>query len=716
MALESVIEFHFPLEKLFDLVRHRLLEEDVCFPDFLDPLDEELSVLDHVSFPEGGALRFSGETVEIDLKPSGSVTVSPVQLLVPVQVFLKTKSCLEDPSCAPDAYKHGGPLTVNLVFTLTAEADRLCAHYVSIEFLNNPVPIEVWELGKLCTRMPLHALSPLLGTIPPVRNSMVSANSSLTLLAVRFELDESGTAPLPESHWLSFSTGGLAPGLDEKDWSLFLGSKLVEKGIERKYSQSIADSDKFTLKEGPSATWFPFGSQGAGAAIVTMSGDVDVDECVNDIGVAATIYTEFSVDANMPNQVKAHATLYTDLVDSDVFVCGLPFAGAGWVVNPWLGVIIMGAILIASGEVEPGEDQLSLPSECKASTENMEFDCTFPFNTPKIKLSSRKVAPSGTLVLDKMVGQPEGPVFGGSCSVPQVPEVVPIHVTSTGFTFGMNADCNTALQMGYDCTVKIIGTGRICGNGIEILDDPKHMFAVTPVKPNLYNGDPVAVWFPFSGDVWDPPSIKDYFDNPYPCRLKIVSSRGAQCFEIAPPPKPVGTPSEWSQQLQQAAIQLTNRCTKLQFPIRFLRIWLGDPPWELPASVIFEGEAAQATIFRVTDAHAELLTQNLVTREGHLLKSGLAVRLRVRGRFAARDAHQAEVQFDEVIPSELRAGINQAGKGVDLSAGRLRKTISVQKQLPPGVSKLSLDLDLSMDELLGPRLSFEGGMNQGPRG
>ncbi len=609
-AQGRTIEFQLSVEKLSELVSNRIMAESetLCAGElnlFGWPV-----VLDHMEFPAGGALRREAETTpwppadpNQPLISAGPYDIRRTQLAIPVTFLVKSEECVLDATCGRDEYALP-PAALDMIFTLSARGSALCVAYDGLE--HNGTPLDLGStLGTLeagfCQGLNLGAINQLIGQGSTVTNTGLSTNSTFEYIAFRIELDgqvwddsiPGFSAPPPDPAWLSFFAGQTGPGLDQlpgRDWSVFVDHALFTSRVVQRFDTSLTNSTKFEVERPPgvTGTWTPQGESG-GNVTITFSGEVDIntDFCVLEtIGVdPATVAMDYSVHQQTPNILRTHATLETDLVDSDVLVC------SGLLGFHPPAILSLG---IVASTIQPGEGDLNLPAEC-TTLSGTEFVCALPMQLPDVSVGNG-IGLTGTLTLDKMVGLAAGPVMGGPCAI--APRTLSrMNFASDGFDYGVHGGCYGSPNgtgewpwIGYRNTSEVSGLGILCQD-IEIINDPLGLFAVVgapragerlsdccPRRASTF-----GIKFPrYSAD---PSVVAQYFDPNsehyrYPCQVLIRSSAGSQTFEIPPP-----TEGDQQRHLLELMIKQADCIPPAEVPIRGTDImWQINPA---PIDIVF---------------------------------------------------------------------------------------------------------------------------------
>lgn len=724
-AGSHIMELQIQTNKLITLVEQRLAEETICFDgEFELPTESGLYVLDHVEFPEDTHLERAGDGI---------------QLVVPVDVFTKTSECLHDPDCGLHNYQPDTPLRLEFVFDITGEAIEddegvarpfMCIRTAGLRINDVPVPagaapglqaaLESVALNT-CIPISLDALRDLLAGDPTIRMIGAGADATLGRIALRIQFVDPNNlgAPLDPS-WSTFPDGIIMPSAPNSEWSLFISADLFSQTVVDRFGSDLAGKERVEVTSAPEALWTPLADAG-GRVKVVLGADIDVEIC--SIGTDADITVAFSASAGSPNIVHADGTLDIDLDDGDVFVCTLA-GGPGF---PFLlnsVVTLLKAISIES--LLLGSDS-TLPDDCTQQGDE-GFACNFPTDLPRISLSRWNLpfSPGGSMTTTTLFGVNQGPVLGGPMTTTPVPPYFPLSVDTSGFNYGVKGGCSS-LKLGWSCGVRLEGTGRLC-EPIQVLDDPYGVFEVNwhgahPLGSNYigFPGQDFEVIFPRPGS-----DIEAYsaLSTPYPCKLFIRTSIGAQTFAIPGPDASTINPGE---SIVELSIAQANCLKEITFiPHRMNPLWLVDPPpFDLQAQVLFDEPDLQQKVMTTELLDASIFGIGPVggppneSGETFVSNTPMQLQVNVRSRFAAgapraKQSGAAQPRVPDEMQFTLTAPINvdltgKMGDGGLQGEALLREAFSRildadPDQLPDGVRSASffVDIDPSQVTFNGP--------------
>lgn len=197
----------------------------------------------------------------------------------------------------------------------------------------------------------------------------------------------------------------------------------------------------------------------------------------------------------------------------------------------------------------------NLGSNCKKlDDENYECEDEFDLTLAGI---------GGRLELGKIQGYPEGPVLSGNLVNLRdfnVGKITGINLTP--FKWQIVGTCNSGFSIGNQASI-FIGVeppAALCS--ARILDDPLGEFALTL-------GD---------NELTITPKFKpEYVGSPYPCRIRLITTRGVRTLNIAPPQAQTAQETE---NLEAAGLRAIASCYSWEkhFTPKEKIQWLIDPP------------------------------------------------------------------------------------------------------------------------------------------
>lgn len=417
------------------------------------------------------------------------------------------------------------------------------------------------------TTVDLSSLSRLLNRLVNAINAGITCDSNGDFVAMRVEIRADGDFG-PE-----FFTQNRGNLLNAGDWALLADARIFTEEGTQKIKTGLENVSKFRLKRGPSVSWDPSGP----ALNINLGGEA-VDACpffVDDIDmdVDAEIRTVLSVP--QVNILKTHYNFEVSASNvAEEMACAVtaallwPFIGlvmfdrdqidfpkyfAGLFATPLLRFVA----LIFAIETQGLSQDISrnLGSNCK-KLDDENYEC-------EDELDLTLAGIGGRLELGKIQGHPEGPVLGGN--------VINLRDYNVGKITGVNlapfkwqivGTCNSGFSIGNQASI-FIGVeppAALCS--ARILDDPLGEFALTL-------GD---------NELTITPRFKpEYVGNPYPCRIRLITTRGVRTLYMAPPQAQTAQETE---NLETARLRAIASCYSWEkhFTPKEKIQWLIDPP------------------------------------------------------------------------------------------------------------------------------------------
>lgn len=553
-SLQHGVEFQLDAQALTTVIKDKAIQQQFCFDDFACPVGGGTCTVDHVEFPSPAALRHGPTTKSLKVSKAISVSATPLQITLPVQAHVKTIACVNDAACPPDKYLMSP--TVTAVFELSVSGTNICAGFDSIEPALPELDPVVAKLkaafGTQCVPVDLKPLQPLLGS-HAVSGGGVSANAALDRLAVRFEFDN--TSNSSQSQWASFlQSGNIGPVTPGKGWSLLVGQSLLREALMDRLVQGITESSsKLSIDPGDpqTTTW----TASPPTVTVSLGAEADTGVCPNTIGVNP-ITSTIPFTLSPQGEVVTNGTVDWDVVDSDVFLCGL--ALGGFVFAP---ITVPIAAAIASGyDPSYGVPQCDTP-------DSHHFECAYPVALPPLQLGSS--GPQGKLTVDDLHGIDAGLVLAGPVALPPVPPTQSAKIDFDPVELGVHGDCNS-LRVSYEGGMSITGIGKLC-KPIAAKNDPLHVYQYTEEDPS-----DVALSKGYGIRLWDTPS---FWADPYPPVFTVRTSGGSFTFEGKEPVEYTGSMLPY--EIEKINAQVS--CMKLEdgwlgIPGKFDPHWHVDPP------------------------------------------------------------------------------------------------------------------------------------------
>lgn len=526
---DHVIEVQLGAAAVAELVRAEARANEVCPTAIPCPAVGGACFLDHVEVVDVGTFRRGDETETVDI---GGVTiegVAPIELVQPVDVFVKTAECVNDPSCGGEEYLLA--TTIDLVLELSAQTNEdgdpeICAELVGTE---PSLPSE----GALpdfsaCGPLALDELAPLLGDLELERRG-VSLNGDADRLAIRldFSPDAANTG-----EWTSFLTGSLATAPAGSDLAVVIDRQLLTRALEGYVD--VSQIPDFIQTEPQSSLWLPLGPLGVAVA-VTTTGSVPVPTCGR-VGVDVIVNFFLGFDASA-SDLTIDAEFEVEPHQGDLIGCSIlnPLFG-----GPALSAISLGVMNGIGQALVPDAEELQgqLPGTCNATGDDT-FSCRFPADLPPLALGG---GPFANLELQDQMGTAGSYALSGPVTVLNVPPVPMIaHQAVFPFQFNVGHDCDS-WWAGYTGAVSFSGHAAVCGVDTHQELDPLNVFEITQT---IENGRLPAI---FEVELAGSPSVETaYWNAPYDPQITIYTTGGARTVSL-------GVPSEVSSGNQQLAI------------------------------------------------------------------------------------------------------------------------------------------------------------------
>jgi hypothetical protein len=674
-----IIEIQLRGELLRRIVRNRFLAQAFCVPDLPGAAKP---VLDHVDFGQVSLTREDADMpVRLANGTTSTVTGHHVRLTQPVTFFIATHAqIVAGGSKGPQNFSQS--VDINLFFDLTGELqidnnNQVTGAAVTLAYAGSDLPAntlpgdvqmamdEVLNQVQQSTPLDLGPLAAALETTVAPGNIGVATDPSGTRIAIRLEL-----APVsgnPTSMWTSFYS--VVPDrLMGRDWSVLVDSSIITETIGNQFASKLSgSSSKFELSSGPEVTWQ---SWLPGVKIYFEGNITDVCDFTS-IGVEVTAHTTFSLEQGTPPQLKASTHLTWDLVDSDVFLCGLEgslFIGtfgavigaAGGPIGAAIGAVIgilvgIVGVAIFAGSADASKLPNIQPEGCdQTSAEDADYlDVVCHRN-----LNPVQVALLGSLAPDQLAGSGSGLLLLGGADVPQREPQFFTKKVPLGWDQHLNCNTksvDTELQGGVENS-NAVGIGwQLCD--IHFEDDAQKFFI-----PGYSNANKIEIWLDYAA--WDA-----YFANPYPCHLYVRASCGTRWYNFGKLPTPPAEPS-----FQEVIVAWATYCSPAYngyWGGRYNPHWLidPDPPWERTLhrwDVVATG-LKKNNVSVLADAEGHVLGRAVANAAGRVVHSSVltpavsqgGLQLGQKGASKLKDAKTGAAARPETPPADGRLLITQ---------------------------------------------------------
>lgn len=453
------------------------------------------------------------------------------------------------------------------------------------------IPLDVGQLSTLGGKLPIANID-IAVSVPSNQTTSRDADEltnattiSSSTIAVRIEV-----APYPTSTsaWEAFfsdtenqlnirKTGRLQRSSNARRWALFTPEAFLTTRATRDVEESFANSGKFKLQGGISASWsasenralinLDFFGKAIDACDMGIFGSSDIDVRVN-IPIELSVLPEATTSVYRPGSIQRQVKINYWKNDWDTALCVLgttalwPYLGLkllednklSWTeyeLSLALGPLVAIPILM---EANKGGKLPTPKADCvRPDSKQDAFVCTQPFNGGSMTVGGRPF-------IEDYLGLSEGLVlYGGtfwnrslsrrerlisiegssrgwvvnsvpfSCAsigpaklanISNHPENFAAYTTHVAVNFALPAwrAENDWKEISESPTVQT--RGDVCLVRVRIQDDPLNVFV--PYAKDLQISIPIT-------------SVPDaYFANPYPCNLLIYTSDGARMITLPP--------------------------------------------------------------------------------------------------------------------------------------------------------------------------------------
>ncbi|MGB9927607.1 MAG: hypothetical protein ACPK85_04310 [Methanosarcina sp.] len=421
------------------------------------------------------------------------------------------------------------------------------------------------------TTIDLSSLSQLLNRPVSAINAGITCNSEGDFIALRIEIRADGDL-VPE-----FFTQDPVNLLNGRDWALLADARIFMEEASQRIKDGLGNVSKFKLHRGPTVSWDPNGP----ALNINLGGEA-VDACpffVDDIDMDVDaeirailsvprvniLRTHYHFDASASNAVEEVACAATaallwpfiGLVMFDRDQIDLPKYLVGVLVHPLLRFVAL--IFAIETQGMAGDISRDLGSNCKKLNDE-DYECEDEFELALAGLGGR-------LELQMVQGISQGPVLSGA--IMNLRDFNIGKVTSVNlapFKWQIIGQCKSGFSIGNQASISIgvEPPAALCPLETKILDDPLEEF-------ELITGD---------NELTIVPKFKpEYMANPYPCRIRIITTRGVRTVSIAPPQAKTDQETQDLETGRLRAIASCERWEKVFTPKEKLE-WLIDPPFD----------------------------------------------------------------------------------------------------------------------------------------
>lgn len=426
------------------------------------------------------------------------------------------------------------------------------------------------------TTIDLSSLSQLLNRPVSAINAGITCNSDGDFIAMRVEIRADGDL-VPE-----FFAQDPVNLLNGRDWALLADFRIFTEEASQKIKEGLRNVSKFKLHRGPSVTWDPnspalnisLGGEAVDACPFFVDDiDMDVDaeiRAVLSVPRTNTLRTHYHFDASASNAVEEVACAVTaallwpfiGLVMFDRDQIDLPKYLVGVLAHPLLRFVAL--IFAIETQGMSGDISRDLGSNCK-KLDDENYECEDEFDLSLAGLGGR-------LELQMVQGFPQGPVLSGA--IVNLRDFNTGKITSVNlapFKWQIIGKCKTGFSIGNQAAISIGVEPPAALCLARVLDDPLEEFAITI-------GD---------NELTILPRFKPgYVENPYPCRIRLITTRGVRTVNITPPQAQTAQETQELETGRLRAIASCERWEKVFTPKEKLE-WLIDPPAGLKEQLQF---------------------------------------------------------------------------------------------------------------------------------
>ncbi len=641
------VEFQMEQSHLFDLVRERLEDEQVC-PSLVECGTEDC-VVEPPEFVPGGRL-----VVDEGMRLAE----------LPVEITTKTLECTEGTSC------QGTKQLAWLQAEIEVAGGQLCAslHDVTLGGL----PSAEWGMGDviedlkeqlptICQELPLGAVTEMMGD---------GYEADVTLL--RWDADRVGIRQhFTHQDWPAspdLDTGDLHGGHLGADWSVLMSRGLIEQMFGSGLRQAAFTQDRLVHPRKVSAQWTPLYEDG-GFAHGEMVVDAKAGPCSIELD-PVWLDANFRFDATKPNTLILDAAVDWDAVDSDVATCAL---GLGFLTGGVTGPIAMPAVMTVAAIVADthSPDEVAagnIMANCSSTGENA-FSCEQPIELPKLAFSTQPAAPGLEMQLGRVRGIAAGLVLSGDVERVGSYGSQSLSVFVDSLDHGTHGGCND-LSVGYEGRIDVAGEGRICR--VMRSPDPLDVYADTQSGASTWM--PVSYELGFDGHK---ASATGFFNDPYDYEVTFLTTAGTRTAVI-PAPEPVKVPKDFPSQLSwDAAVYLEQwaNCQKesaelLAIPAQAEMEWLINWPDIMAVDIVTRDarRAARPHVASVVSANVTTLARVEPTRGYSDELDYAAVPIRIEGVLRLDDGSRStvDVPFSATHDIGMRGIPSRDGSRVQL--------------------------------------------------
>ncbi|MGC5327871.1 hypothetical protein [Brevibacillus sp. SYSU BS000544] len=518
------------------------------------------------------------------------------------------------------------------------------------------------------TQIDLSPLSRILNRPVTAINAGITTNSGGDFVALRVEIrpDEDLRPEFFTQDPVNLLNGG--------SWAMLADARIFQEEATNKIRKGLANVAKFKLRRGPSVSWDPRGP----ALDISFGGEL-IDACpffIDDIDMDVEAKIRAVLSVPMTNVLRTH--YHIDAAASDIVeevacavTAALLWPGVGailfdrdkidlpkFLLGALIGPLIRLIAAIFTIETQGLEDDISrdLGSNCKKQNDE-NYECDDNINLTLSGLGGR-------LNLMTIRGVPQGPVLGGVVvNQRELPPGGIISVDVIPFEWTVEGRCRSGFSIVNKATILVAVQPPVALCSARIIDDPLDEFTLT-----IGNNE-----------VTIRPKFKpEYVNNPYPCHVRLITTRGVRTITIPPPQAITG---QEARELERERVVAIASCYRWERPItpRQEIEWLIDPPFRIRRFL---------QLWQVVVNNLRSIDQiRVIDREGRRILSALPSWSGV--------AHLALIREGESAPSELLLELegvsDENQKPLELAVQQVLYVHRASVSAPRGLRNLSFE-------------------------
>lgn len=692
-AAPNSIELQLPASNVLDLVADRAKTSITCFDPF--PIYETEVLVDHVEFPSPPSLRRSPDPQLVAINTQTGFAANTVQIVVPIQIFLKTRPQMEDPANAQNQYLLSPSTSV--ILDLGIQNTQLCA---TVNSLDPEVPMGELVLAELqqrigqpCFPLDLEGLDDLLDNQVELTGRGVSASANFDRVAIRLEYDQ----PAGDTQaWINFISNADITPTNTTGFAVAFDKGLLARVLRERFREDAEAQPEIEEIEPPGvqSAWL----YGLPFIQVYFDAQMDVMGCANTIGAhPITVDMQFGLSPNN-DAVVVDGALDWSLVEGDMMLCGFTWAAFIGHYGVFLDGLAMGLLFgLTELLVEPDDD--GLPAECTLIEGTRQFTCEYPLLMPELEAGGNSfrrtiLSPNNLYVHGNSL------VISGTASNTGVSGAAPkATITGGNLIYGIHGGCSN-LHAGWEGHLVGSGYGALC-EPLAIENDPQHVFFIDHIW-EIYSS-------PFSQEIWfGGPNTETYKQNPYQADVTVWTSGGGRTVPIGP----LDFPSDaeiWDLQNEyvMAQVNCMAKSTGLfGIPGKFDPRWKVDPPYDIVGIIRSSDPAWARRTARVSLERVSFETVGLRTRpQGEFVIPGQEISMTASARVDLGRDGVFQVEISTRFRSDLRG--KELGETDIVSATFAERTMAAfqarSTSLPRAITSIDFSLDVSP-----PKLGMQG--------